>query len=376
MRGRRFGWWLGGMLVATVATAAAEPAACPLHADEPCTSATAGTAAVAGGAAAAAGVANADDAAPDAVATVPVDTETKDGNWIDAIQTGVHRGVEGAGNWIDGFFADKEPAETGKPTLGRLAIGGYWDERDQFDPSFRMRARVPFENLRNRVSLLFGRSTEREVVEGRPRAGTDTLPNRFSDVEDDSWLLGLGFNRSGDLTRGLQLDAGIRLSSDPDPLARATYRWNVEVSERTLFRPAQTAFWRRSRGFGTTTNLMVDHLISSRFLFRTAVAGTIAEDTDGIEWQSYATLYQDLPGRSSLGWSIVAAGETSAPVELQNYGFQLRFRRRILRDWLFLELLQSITWPRDLVTEPRDRNLGFGVGLEMYFGPVPDNQLR
>lgn len=308
-------------------------------------------------------------AGPDAPAPAP-------GNWLDLIHEGVYRGVDGAGHWVDGFFAATDPAEARQPTIGRLGLGGYWDQRGAFDPSFRLRARVPFENMRNRVGLLLGRGPEREVVENRPRAGTDSLPNRFNDIEDDAWLLGLGYNARGDLGRGLELDAAVRLRADPELLARAIYRWNAELSDRTLLRPSQTVFWRRTRGFGGTTTVTLDHLLGSRFLVRTAIAGTVAEDTDGIEWQSYATLFQDLRGRDSLAFSIVAAGETSAPVELQNYGLQVRYRRRILRDWLFVELLQSVTWPRELVAEDRDLNLGFGVGIEMYFGPVPESQLR
>ncbi|MBL8225702.1 MAG: hypothetical protein JNM50_10245 [Chromatiales bacterium] len=315
-------------------------------------------------------------AAPDSTTAVPVEGTAVEENWIDWVHEKVYRGVDGTGHWVDGFFAGKNPAETRKPTIGRLGLGGYWDQRDAFDPSFRLRARVPFENMRNRVGLIFGRGPEREVVENRPRAGTDSLPNRFNDIQDDAWLLGLGFNSRGDLSRGLALDAAVRLRADPELLARAVYRWNVEISDRTLLRPSQTAFWRRTRGFGGTTDLTLDHLLGNRFLVRTAIAGTVAEDTDGIEWQSYATLYQDLKGRDTLAWSVVAAGETNAPVELQNYGFQVRYRRRILREWLFLELLQSVTWPRELVTEDRELNLGFGVGIEMYFGPVPQNQLR
>jgi hypothetical protein len=376
MRRRPVHCWSGSLLlVIGIAAAAATPAGAPEVAT-PRAAAPAATAPAVEAVEAASSSDPAGATGPGSTTAVPIDDAPPDGNWIDWIHENVHRGVDGAGHWVDGFFAGKDPAETRQPTLGRLGLGGYWDQRDAFDPSFRLRARVPFANMRNRVGLILGRGPEREVIENRPRAGTDSLPNRFNDIQDDAWLLGLGFNSRGDLSRGLSLDAAVRPRADPELLARAVYRMNVELSDRTLLRPSQTAFWRRTRGFGSTTDLTLDHLLGSRFLVRTAIAGTIAEDTDGVEWQSYATLFQDLKGRDSLAWSLVAAGETSAPVELQNYGFQVRYRRRILRDWLFLELLQSVTWPRELVTEDRERNLGFGVGVEMYFGPVPENQLR
>jgi hypothetical protein len=135
-------------------------------------------------------------------------------------------------------------------------------------------------------------------------------------------------------------------------------------------------FWRRTRGFGETTDLTLDQLLGERFLLRTAASATVAEDTDGLEWQSYVTLFQNLAGRDSMAYSVVVAGETDAPVELQNFGFQLRYRRQVLRDWLFVELLQSVTWPRFLPEEQRELNVGVGVGFEMYFGAWPDAQIR
>ncbi|MBN8281062.1 MAG: hypothetical protein J0M16_10675, partial [Gammaproteobacteria bacterium] len=175
---------------------------------------------------------------------------------------------------------------------------------------------------------------------------------------------------------GFELDAGVRVRADPEVFGRAVYRWNLELSENTLFRPTQTVFWRRTRGFGETTDLTLDHLIGERFLLRTAASATWAEDTEGLQWQSFVTLFQNLEGRDSLAWSVVVAGETDAPVELQNFGVQLRYRRQVLRDWLFVELLQSVTWPRFVPEEERATNLGFGVGFEMYFGAWPAEQMR
>jgi hypothetical protein len=69
-------------------------------------------------------------------------------------------------------------------------------------------------------------------------------------------------------------------------------------------------------------------------------------------------------------------GETQAEVPLRNYGVELRYRQKILRQWLFVELITSMTWPREFLTEERESNFGAGIGVEMYFGPVPEHRLR
>jgi hypothetical protein len=44
------------------------------------------------------------------------------------------------------------------------------------------------------------------------------------------------------------------------------------------------------------------------------------------------------------------------------------YRRRLHRDWLFLELRSSITWPRETLLENREANLGVGAAVELQFG--------
>ena len=55
-------------------------------------------------------------------------------------------------------------------------------------------------------------------------------------------------------------------------------------------------------------------------------------------------------------------GETDYEVPVRDYGVELRYRRSIFRPWFFVELLTSVSWPRDFLIEERESN--FGVGLE------------
>ena len=55
-------------------------------------------------------------------------------------------------------------------------------------------------------------------------------------------------------------------------------------------------------------------------------------------------------------------------VEIGDYGLRVIFRRRIYREWLFLELRSSITWPRETLFERREANLGAGAAFELMFG--------
>ena len=56
---------------------------------------------------------------------------------------------------------------------------------------------------------------------------------------------------------------------------------------------------------------------------------------------------------------------------LQDYGIELRYRKRIARQWLFVEFLTYLSWPREFLFEERTDNLGFGIEFEMQFGDWP-----
>lgn len=295
-------------------------------------------------------------------------------DWLERTHRMVYHGVCGAGVWLDHFFADGEMTED--KTYGRLGVGMSWDQRDGIDPDLQMRARIPLQAFKQKLRLLVGRGNDREIVENRNDWSGRPIPEAFREVDDSNWLMGLGYGKDTNLEQGWEFDAGIHVRSNPDAVVKTVYRRDDPFGDDTLTRFRETLFWRASRGLGTTTQINLDHLLNERFMVRWANAGTVAEDTEGMDWYSSVTLYQNLPQQRGLGYTALVRGETAAPVALQDYGVEITFRTRLLRDWLFLELSSSLTWPRYLESEERTANFGAGVGVEMYFGPVPVRDLR
>ncbi|MDJ0927076.1 MAG: hypothetical protein QNJ73_05435 [Gammaproteobacteria bacterium] len=298
--------------------------------------------------------------------------------WLDKAQQRVSWTVCGTTRWFDGFFGDRRRYEADiTETYGRLGVFGFYDDRNGFDPDFRFRARFALPALRNRGRLLIGRGDERELIEERGTTDGEAVaqPRPPEDTET-SWLVGLGFQRGIDARRGFDTSFGVRLRSPPDPFAKLRYRHTWDITDATVTRWVQTGFWTNDRGFGTTTSIDVDHVLARSLLLRWANSGTVAEDRDGLAWYSSLSLFQGLSNRRALTYRSFINGETGAEESLNNYGFNLTYRQRILRKWLFVELVGSVSWPKYLEAEPRETNLGAGIGFEMYFGPVPDRELR
>jgi len=313
------------------------------------------------------------EAAPDPACAV---TGSDGSALVDRMQQRVYLSVCNSARWFDGLFGTGRYDQDSRGTFGRVGVYQLWDDRDGFDARLRLRVRADLPALENRLQLVFGRAEDREITEDtEPAAGGD-LPGNFREVEDESWLLGLGYSNQDRLANGFDFGIGVRLRSPIDPYTKASYRHNFLFSDATALRARQTVFWRDSRGFGETTELDLDFLLSPELLLRWDNTVTLAEDVRRPEWNTGLIAFQSLGDRRALSYTAFVSGIANTDVPVRNYGVELRYRRSILRDWLFIEGRTSLTWPRELPEEERESNPGVGLGFEMYFGRGPQRELR
>ena len=280
--------------------------------------------------------------------------------------------------WFDGFFGDRRYDYAYKETYGRISLSSFWDQYDGFDTRLRFRAKLQLPALNNRANLLIGRGDERELIEGQQQTPTDSIPSNFNQVEDDSFLLGLGYTKNSGLKRGFDLSLGVKLNVPPDPYAKVRFRRAWNFSDSTLFRLSPVGYWKLEEGFGTTLTGTLDQILTEKLVFRWQASGNISEDKniEGVAWNNWFSVFQALANRKAMSYHAFVLGETKADVQTQNFGVEFRYRQRILRKWLFLDIVTSYSWPRFLLEEEREGNFGIGAGFEMYFGPVPDIELR
>ncbi len=304
------------------------------------------------------------------------DPENPDDRWIDQMQRGAYYGICGTAYWFDGLFGTTRYDQDAGDTFGRLGVFPGWDRRDSFDTRVRLRARVVLPALQDRLALVVGRGDQQDITDERASNTGARVPASFRRIEDDEWLVGLAYARRRPFENGLDIGTGIRIRAPLDPYVKAGYRHHFPLGEKMLLRARETVFWRNSRGLGSTTELMLDRIVGDNHMLRWDNSGTIAQDTDGVEWRSSLSLFRDLSDRRALVNSLLAEGETRAEVPLQNYGVESRYRQRIARQWLFLEVSVSATWPRETLDERRRFNPGISIGFDMFFGPVPEREMR
>jgi hypothetical protein len=284
---------------------------------------------------------------------------------LDQLRREMFETVCESASWFDGFFGSRRFDEEARRTHGRAALRLVWDEHDELEVDGTFRARFDLPNLDERLNAFLGHDDEREFIRGAEE-GFD-LPEFFRREARQEWILGLGYSPVSNARRKTDFDAGVEVRTPVEPFVRGRYREYWLVGDRNLVRVGETVYWRNQRGFGTTTHFDVERPVGRQALVRWGNRGTFDEATEGLDWYSGVTLFQGLAPHHALAFTVGADGETDDEVPVGEVGGRVTYRRRMLRDWFFGELLGGVSWQRDSLAEDREMAWHVGFGFEIQF---------
>jgi hypothetical protein len=274
--------------------------------------------------------------------------------------------------WLDGLFGDQIHYDEYHATYGSMTLGGLWSDYDGFDPRLRFRARLQLPQWNERISAFAGRVGEDDYISDT-EGDFDALPTRqFGTLEDESVLLGLGYSSPKRTGNDFDAGVGVRVDIPLDPYARARYEIVRSFADRYVFSARETVFWQNTEGFGTTTRINIDRVLSDRFLLRWSNLGKYTEETIGMEWYTQVTLFQSVGQRTGLAWQAQMEGQTDNEVQITRNSARLILRRQLTPEWLILELRGGVSWPRHKLSEDREPSPEVGIAFEMQFGQKRD----
>ncbi len=293
---------------------------------------------------------------------------------VDAVQekirAGIHEGSCRSVRWFDGLFGEEQdfPEET---LGGKLSTGFAWNQYEGFKPRLRFRLQAQLPNMSERWDAFFGRVDEENYIAGSETYQDSAFRQGISD-EEDEWLFGLGYKGRGKRKSPLDFTVGIRLGTPPRVYARGRYSKLFPLSPTADLRFQQSLFWRDGLGWGTTSRLDSISQFRTNDVLRWEAIGRWTEETEGVKWLVANTWFHQLSKRRGISLRTFVRGETKADVALQEYGFEFNWRRELTREWLFINLGPTLTWPREKLEEKREASLGFALLFELYFGIFRD----
>ncbi|RFF31359.1 hypothetical protein [Wenzhouxiangella sediminis] len=297
------------------------------------------------------------------------DEQGRPQSWLDLTHSYINQRLCEPAAWFDGFFGDPRTLEENPVgSFIRLRNAVRWDETEGLKYRASVRANLILPRLSERVRLLVARD---EDLEGDyPDTGA------FDDPENRT-RLGLRYIASEHARSRFDIDGTVRVSSGSlNPRIRGRYRYVRGLTDRSLGRFTQSAFWEREEGFGLTTRFDWEWLPDRDRLVRWSARGTWSQESDGIDWRTGLVSFRQLDMQSAVRAEVGAWGYTEPRFETEEYFVAVRYRRQFLRPWLYWEIEPEHAWPKDFDTGERRSDWRLTFTIEIQFENQRSRQHR
>lgn len=157
---------------------------------------------------------------------------------------------------------------------------------------------------------------------------------------------GLTYFFTDRMKRQLSLSTGLRFRPEPSPKIRLRGRfrksfdvWHADFSE--------SGFWNEKDGFGERTEVSFER--SSGDIHRVRLHSSVvwSELSHGVDWGQFASYYARFSSRRSAAVKLGVRGYTRPSTVVDQYLVRLSYRKRVHRDWLFLEIEPGLDFFRE-----------------------------
>ena len=275
--------------------------------------------------------------------------DVEGGSWADEVHTFLSIQFCEPSVWFDSFFSDEridEEVRAGTRVRWQnnyvLTEGGIWKYTSNIRASFKL------PKAKRSANLIF-ESDEETLHEVVPASGQE--------VKGDLGLL-------YELTESERAKFSVRVKLSPS--ITFCYRYHYPISE--TFTTKFTQEWsRRDNADGTLSRIDFEKKIYDNFLLRQSNLVTRSEKFEGKEWANSLVLYQHLTDKSAFSYESSVSGVTKPDRYTKNTRFGVRYRRNVLRKWLFYEIAPAVNWNKLLVNDERKAAWEVLFRLEVNF---------
>ena len=274
-------------------------------------------------------------------------------DWYCHFNYGVDVAVVEVNNW---FVHESTPATKRRPARasGKLRFG--WEPRSgdlsQLDFRFKIRAKLPA--LEDRVELFLS-DDEEDVNQQAVKAarsqqlGSDdqaTVALQFKDEPDSRIAYRVGFGRGSQI------------------YTRARYSDSKKLNERnTLSYFAEVNYYTDDQ-FGAETKISFSHTISKNEAIEFDNTFRYRDKTEDLFWRHEVQYLYLHDSKTSYLFTAMVDGLNKPSYKEEQVLLSMRYKRNVLRPWLFVEIEPFLLWLRE---ENFRTSVGIAMRLEVHF---------
>lgn len=276
-------------------------------------------------------------------------------NWLDDTYCYLVYGIDNSANTLNDWFRhDGGNLKSQAGTKGRLRFG--WEPRsgEYSEIDFRFKIRVKLPALEERVELVLSDQeddmNQKDIRAARNQELNNTdkavVALQFKRNEEDKVSYRIGFGRSSQL------------------YTRARYSDQTEFSYDTTLKYYAEINYYSSDRMGLQFNAELGHVFSEDTAYAFTNSFRYRDQTDDWFWRHEMRLLFLGKDDKSYLLSATIDGLSEPSYRKQQMLLSFRYKRKILREWLYLEVEPFVLWLR---AEDFRASFGIAIRAEIHF---------
>ena len=280
---------------------------------------------------------------------------------LDAPHNYVSQGVETMAKYMDIFFADEKIYQEATSSYARFTLQTIFDSHGDVSTPVDLRLKIDLPKTKKKLKLVIESETERGAQAGADGSSTVT-PAATTEKSDFYAALQKTFpEKKGWNARS---SIGMKIDAPLNPFVRYRVFRDTKLG-LWKFHFAETLFWFKSSGIGSSTLFEFDRALTRNVLFRSSTNAIWEDNRDYYEMSHTFALFHELSNRRAVAYSITVFGDSDPTVYATSYLARVSYRQLIHKDWLFLEVRPEMLYERETNFDPEP---SLSLQLEMVFG--------
>lgn len=260
---------------------------------------------------------------------------------------------------MDEFFAEERVFYDKSGSYVRLTTDMVFEEAGDTRYTGDVKVNLRLPHTEEKLKLTF---------ESDPTEQRDDLDRTLEDSPDEvarerEYYGGIQATLGDEKKWRFKPSIGVKFDKPIDIFLRLRMDRNYKTGD-WLFRPSQTFYAFKEKGFGSDTQFVLDYGITDDILFRSSSFVRYTDENDYYEPSQVFSLLHSLSSRRGVAYQVGAYGISEPGWHATDYLAQIRYRQNIHSDYLFMELIPRVLYQRE---NDFDAERSLTLRLEMIF---------
>jgi hypothetical protein len=260
-------------------------------------------------------------------------------HWIETTRRYVGRTVQKIGGSVDGYLS-KDQETVVNESYVRLRLGYVAEESGHAYPNNDIKLKIDLPKSENRWSLIF-ETDPNDLDSLQDQQDTKAKERAFSNADGSIGAIKFVLNDWRYWKN--DFDVGVKTPLPLESFVRFNMNRQYQITPKWTARLKHSIYFFHQDGLGERSTLTFIRPIDSEWTFLNTTNLRWQHDEEILEYADIVAFQRILTDRDTLLYRIGGFYQDHPKSVLQSYFVDTIYRRRVHEDWLFLEVIPSIT---------------------------------